>query len=364
MKKVLKDFKVLLLVVLSVLLFVSIFMVYVVWKDGKNYSRYVLETQTFVKDKYVESMTIPRNEKAIKYMAWYAKVIGIFSSKYREKSMSKWQIADFVRKAWEYTERINLPKNYFISKAVMESGFDPNLPGPCGEEGMFQHHKTVIGAIFYYHRQMKAANPALAKELEPGIIKHEDLRGNPLASLRCQAVIAWGCKRQFHDNVVWWVSASHWGDFRMTRYYNKDQLPPLRFVFYSKTGKNKIDSRNPLKYYFHWQDIHEKFSAFRTDIYRELSVYKKYKYKCSKEENEYIKTMKYANRLVATVNKLEGKIKDTNDYLKQTKSMINSMDLKFEQIYQERIKKENNYKLAYQETKDEFGKVIRKIKSE
>lgn len=359
------------LVLLSVILIIDLITVKANHKIELNHQ---LETLTFVKDKYMDETHIPYNQKVMKYYGVYTMYLELFSSPIRKHRMNKWQMADYGRLAAYYTIRLNLPRFYLICVPIMESDLDPNKKGGCRELGICHQHPAVMGTVYLALHQMRGIDPELAKELNPMIHSHSDLQGNPIASLKCQALIAWFCKRKFHDNAIWWVSAAHWGYHRMERYYVKDTLPPMRFVFRSiKEGKLKIDSRNPLKYYAHWQGIHNKLSLGRIDIYPEtkrlIKKYKKYLATCRKNERDYILAIKYKNKLLVSTAKMEVKIerqqKEINilaGRFREYKNIILDMDKAYRKIYKECIVKEKNFEKAYSLYDKLFRKVVNYVR--
>ena len=316
---------------IGILIIILILMIY---ENIKTKSLHKIElnnqrkTLTYVKDSFVDDMLLPDNQVAMKYKTIYSRYINIFSSKYRSRSMNKTQIANFCYLAYKYTKKFNFPKYYFIAVALMESCFNPHLEGPCKELGITQQHPTVMGVVYWALNDLQTMGLIEeAKELRPRIKSHKDLRGNPIASLKCQILIAWQSKNYFGDNVAWWVSDAHWGSvYNLRKLWKKNESTKMTVVFYRKNKKGKWklnDTRNPMTYYQFWQSIHDKLSLGRVDVWREikreLKGYKKYIDRCSKAERKFIMSKRDALKLQSKVIRQEIRIEKQQKELNKLK---------------------------------------------
>jgi len=351
---------------LAACLTAAVIIAVVIFQNGEKYARYLIEKHTYISDVIRDDRSIPDNEKATEYFKWYTKVISLHMSKFRSESLTKQVQADLILKMWKYTDWFNFPKNYFLCTGLMESGFNPKAKGPCGERGMWQQHPTVMSTVELSLYRLKKSDPWLARKLDPKIKHHGELYDNPVASLKCQVLIALYARSIFKRNIVWWVSGAHWGPFRLRRFYVDHKMPPMRFTFFrinKKTGKKEVTaSRNPLVYYTYYENISAKMNRRRTDFYREYAAYTDWIKRCDKEEKEFLEARRYLNRLHATKLKMERKIKNTQSYFKSYKKLIDQTNKKMENIYGRRIIRQKNYPKGYKETKSLFKQFVSNLK--
>jgi hypothetical protein len=337
---------------------VACFAVWAIWHQGKQEARFILEIQTRINDLIARDAVLTAGEKALKYQKFYAKIIGVHQD--AGYAMGRYMSTDFIRLCWRYTVLLDLPEFYLMTTAVMESSFNPSCKGGIGEIGMFQHHKSVLDTIYRYQRLLYAVMPEAGKELDPMITKHEDLY-NPITSLKAQAVLAWGLRREYPDEI-YWISASHWGSAKVDPWYTERREPKDRFVFYSEKKLNKIDSRSPLQYYFHYARIVSNFDRFNVDIGKWVDEYRAYRDKCNEDERRYIDNRETVAKLIRTAQRLEEREKEIEEMMKDVreyKEKLKGLEAEYGKIYGEAKRGKITYETMYARTKKMLKEFIK-----
>ncbi len=332
-----------------------------IWTEGERKARYVLELMTQVNDVMAKDAVLTPGEKALKYQKFYAKILGVHGYSQRRISMSKMQKANFIRWTYRLSYLLSLPPFYLMAKAVMESNFNPRCEGAIGEIGVFQHHRTCFPSLLLAIRQLHAACPEIAKEVDPHLLRWGDLK-DPIKSLKAQAIYAWALKREYKDEIFW-ISASHWGGFRVAPWYYGRTEPKDRWTFYNKDNIKKIDSRSPLLYYFHWKGINSNFERFNLDLGTYCREYRAYRKKVQREERRYIDARRLISKLLKMADRMERKEKEFDraiEDVKRYKRQVKGLDQDFRKIYGLAKRDKITYKQAFRRTRKRFQVWLKK----
>ncbi len=268
------------------------------------------------KDTIAQQALIGPQEAKLKYIDFYNKIIGWYGGSYhptpeRSRGMHGKTRAIFIVKCYEYTKILDLPPMALMSLAFMESSYNPNATGPFEEGGIFQMRWAAVAQATYFYEKW-LTSPAVKKTLRFDATKWDDLY-DPLNQLKMAAVLLWGYKRMFGNDERWYIPAYHWGSGLIMKYYRNDVLPPDEFVF--NKGTINEDVRNPWSYYFVWAQVNQAFSHFRKDINVPTDYVKKYMAQASKLEQEFIESWKYVKKLYDTLDRMERKEKEFEDYM-------------------------------------------------
>jgi len=352
-----------------------------IWNEGQATWKSVLERTTHVKEMYTDDMLLPKNQVKMKYLALYSRYIELFSSKYKNHRMNENQIREFCRLSLKYADLLRFPKYYFLTIAIMETDLDPFVVGPSKEKGICQQHRFGMGVVYEGLHDLKSSGylgREWAKELDPMLRSHNGLRGNPIASLKCQILIAFFNKNKFDGNAPWWVSGAHWGWHKLINFYTKEIKMSVNIISYFVTKKGRWIACRPrwmLTYWKHFIKIHDKLSLGRIDIYnevkREVEKYRTWKRRIYRKEKQYIDSVNYINKLTIRVargelfqKKILKQLGRYKRYHNTTKDFVFNMRSGRKKIYLKYIKKKKDYNKAYtmqEKLMIKFEKLGRKI---
>jgi len=280
----------------SVLLTILVFIMFIsIRSNYRDDLKDIRSEDKYFRGRIAEYVVIPEREKLLKYTDYYYKLIGWYGEKVQSgRGMNKYQKTDFVLYAYNYEKWIGLPHFYFISKAKIESSFNPKATGALGEVGLFQHMPTadVIGTAYMELNNLRINQPWLARKLEFIFNSEQDLT-DPINALKVEALLSSYYKRKFNNELIYWVSAVHWGEGRIAKLY-RDKLMPIykHFNFTSRETAEKY-SRSPLMYYYVWAEHYHAFMNFRKDVNVDKGWIDIYKSECSKQEKLFIEGYKF-----------------------------------------------------------------------
>ncbi len=231
------------------------------------------------------------------------KIISRYGYRYHHKNrkaMHPKARADFVLKSYEYEKLLDLPTFTLLSFAMLESYFNPYESGPYNESGMFQFRKDTVAQADSFWKDIRS--PKIREKLRFRTGGTNDLI-DPLNQLKMAAVLIWGYRIDFGNDLMWYVSAYHWGGGQMYKYYVKGVLPPDEFVF--NRGTIKEDVRNPFSYYFVWSQIHNAFSGYRQQMSLPLEYISAFRKAASERELIFIDHLKLIQNLKNSIRDLK-----------------------------------------------------------
>ena len=231
------------------------------------------------------------------------KIISRYGYRYHhknKKAMHPKERADFVLKAYEYEKVLDLPTFTLLSFAMLESYFNPYEKGLYNESGMFQFRKSTVAQAESFWRSIRS--PKIREKLRFRYNSTNDLV-DPLNQLKMAAVLIWGYRIDFGNDLMWYISAYHWGGGQMYKYYAKGVLPPDEFLF--NKGTVKEDARNPFSYYFVWSQIHNAFSGYRQQMSLPLEYISAYRKAASERELIFIDHYKLVQKLKNSIRDLK-----------------------------------------------------------
>lgn len=231
------------------------------------------------------------------------KIISRYGYRYHhknKKAMHPKERADFVLKAYEYEKVLDLPTFTLLSFAMLESYFNPYERGPYNETGMFQFRKNTVAQAESFWKAIRSSK--IREKLRFRNTSTNDLV-DPLNQLKMAAVLIWGYRIDFGNDLLWYISAYHWGGGQMHKYYVKGMLPPDEFVF--NRGTVREDARNPFSYYFVWSQIHNAFSGYRQQLSLPLEYISAYRKAASERELVFIDHFKLVQNLKDSIRDLK-----------------------------------------------------------
>lgn len=316
---------------------------------------------TVIQNKIRDNAIVTDGERRVITKSWYAEVVLHFSIKKYGCRMTDKQIMSYIDLMYRYTYLFDFPKNYLLSKALLESSFNPYCKGRIGEIGLYQHHSTCMNMVNYAAYRMSIAEPAKHKELDfPVVINHADLR-DPALSLKAQVALAWYYKRKY-SSPLYWISASHWGDFRIDPWYVARTEPPFEWIFYRREAVVKIDRRHPLLYYYRWRDVCDRLDNRNLDIHNVAKTYRSYIDSCSRVEKEYILARKYVYELLSKSHVIQKEKEETAKKITEYNAMLQDVEKKLGHIYGERKKDKGDFEQMYKRSKEVIRDFLRRIK--
>jgi F0F1-type ATP synthase membrane subunit b/b' len=276
--------------------------------------------------------------------------------------MTKNQVAEWCRTADRLENLLYLPKCTFVSYGTIETGFNSSCVGGIGELGSMQHTEDAMPAYLWFLTKLYAVSPAIAKECDAQITDHKDVL-NPIKSLKVQAVLCWGAKALYADQL-YWVSAVHWGTGRVDPWYRARIEPKEYFIFVSKDELARVDKRSPLMYYFHWKRVMSNFELFNSDVGRYVDDYNKYKEDCTKDEHQYIQVRELLAKMLRTSRALEEKKAEVDQAIadsKQIQAKLENFDDELGKIYGEAKKGKRSYDSVYEDCRKRVKQIIKEL---
>lgn len=333
------------------LLGMAALLIMVQWIVGAWQRDYLIENLTYVGSMTASEVVLTDGEKRVKYQTLYAKIVATYGVANTNRAMPKRQAAEFVALLYRIETLLRLPPATLISIAVLESSIDPRCVGGIGELGIFQLHRTAIPPVHYYLKQLYSVSPEIAKELDPQILRHDDVV-SPLVAARAAGVLLWGLQREYSD-PVYWISAYHWGSHRVDSWYKARTGPRDHFTFLSGP-MNRIDKRSPLQYYFFFERLRSNFSAFNLDMGKVVDEYKAYERDCSANERVYIKSRELIAKAVRLSQDTDDKLREATaaaSEIKAHEARYRALDTELRKVYGETNKGKQDYKTLFARTK-------------
>jgi hypothetical protein len=352
--------KLLCTVSLAVLAIGAIFFSIVLTLEYNAAKRFLIKSHTRINSAVVNGQAVSEGERALTWKAWYVRVIMTHSSMKRDRRMTDWQITRFVHLAYHFENLFDFPRCYLLSKALMESAFNPRTDGRFTEVGIFQHHSTTIEHIKYCFYLLKKYEPAKAREVVFDLHKQEQLY-DPIKSLKAQAALAWKAKRDF-SHELYWISASHWGGHRVRPWYVDRRAPREEWIFYSEGNLQKIDRRHPLLYYYRWKAINDKLASFDLKVYKQARTYRSWVKSCKRTEAEYIKARRHIANILSELEKYKRIEKKYNAQVEYIQKIVKNAETKRAEIYRDATVEKTGYEKLYAGFKKVYVKTITELK--
>ena len=259
------------------------------------------------------------------------KIISRYGYRYHhknKKAMHPKTRADWVLKAYAYEKMLDLPTFTLLSFAMLESYFNPYEKGPYNEGGMFQFRRGTIAMAESFRRDIRS--PRIREKLRFQYNGTNDLI-DPLNQLKMAAVLIWGYRIEYDNDMMWYVSAYHWGGGQMYKYYVKGVLPPDEFVF--NKGTVREDVRNPFSYYFVWSQIHNAFSGYRQQMSLPLDYISAFRKAASERELLYISHLKLIQNLKTSIRDLKNMKTEFTEGRKKELEKLEKLVLSAEKDY-------------------------------
>lgn len=263
------------------------------------------------------------------YTAFLYDVINYFSyqeDRYFKKSMSKDQRIQYVA------------ENYRLAKAFgyglydvpiihqMESSFNPHEKHGLDEQGM---GGIMFMTAKYAYNFCEAYMPAkLWCLVDFKLEKKEDLIDH-INALRSSYMILWQQYKVYEGSEMWAVSGYHWGGW-LWRPYAMGKEFPVKFVFYSDTGK---DERNPKAYYFTWRNMKTAYEQGNFEQGKYIQEkWEKYRNSMKTEEYNYRRVVSRVKTLTKHIKELEQLDTLREDRIKKIEANVKAMERECKEI--------------------------------
>lgn len=319
-------------------------LVIVVYRDSGYKVDAVVDRMTYIKERQSIDRVITESDRYMKVTTFYSKIIAHYGQKFHPKyndpekwkhqGLSKEQISDINDLWYRGARAANVPYFALPSIAIMESSINPLSrtyweDGKIKEAGLYNQRRSAV----IYAKECWDRMPAnLQKLFAFKFDSMEDLF-DPINATKVAFCLVWHEYAYYQRNPAWAITSVHWGNYRISRYYHSKVLPPTKFKF--NVGTLKEDVRSPFTYYFWWNAYNSQFEMFDIRVYVDKHWAAKYKELCSREEREYLNSMKYFKELVKLYDTLE---KDKKEYEAKREKNLRKMEMKIRNMNEEYIK--------------------------
>ena len=287
-------------IIFGILAICSIVLATIFYLDGNARVQLAYEEKSYMSDRRAIDKILSEADKYLKITSFYSTIIGRYGKKYHpnykdkinEQGLTGREKADVIREIYELERMLSIPHFTLISKAKIESGFAPKAStftatGDVLEAGLWQNRDVAVMQASFFLRQMP---PQMAERCAFRYQSIEDLY-DPINACRIEAINTWGCMQRYEYDPSWVIPAVHWGITRIDKYWRLGIVPPKEFIFNKDTIKE--DSRNPLTYYYLWNENFQQFSRFDIHVNVDAGWEKAYRSECSRAERDFIDQSKF-----------------------------------------------------------------------